>query len=278
MRCTWIIPLLLLPVAPAPTTQSIDAKCDKLLDTWRGRFDQERMSYVVSPPYVLAGDGGMERLVAYRDHTVLAATHALQSQFFQAKPQQPILILLFESDESYRRLARKWLNDTPDTPYGYFRRDNIMVMNVATGTGTLVHELTHALIKPDFPDVPDWFNEGLGSLYEQCNVNGDEIRGLANWRLPALVRAIREHKLRPLSELIEDPHFYGDEHVGRNYAQARYLLMYLQEHSELRKFYKELKSHHEDDPTGLSTFKALIKPQTLEAFEQDWRQWVLALR
>src|SRR5438105_2131163 len=111
-RTLIITPLLFLCAASAPTTQpSIEEKNAKLMSNWQTRFDQERMSYLVSAPYVLAGDGGMERLAAYRDHTVLAATRALQSQFFKAKPQHPILILLLESDESYRRLARKWLND-----------------------------------------------------------------------------------------------------------------------------------------------------------------------
>src|SRR3982750_2045484 len=118
MMLTRILtPLLFLCAAPAPATQpTIDEKCDKLLSTWRSRFDAERMSYLVSAPYVMAGDGGMERLVAYREPPGRAPPRALQGQFFKDPPQQPILILLFESDESYRRLARKWLEDTPDTP------------------------------------------------------------------------------------------------------------------------------------------------------------------
>jgi hypothetical protein len=151
-------------------------------------------------------------------------------------------------------------------------------MNVATGTGTLVHELTHALMKPDFPDVPDWVNEGFGSLFEQCTLAGGKIRGLPNWRLPALQRAIKNDELRPLAQMIQDPHFYDEEHVGLNYAQARYLTFYLQEQNKLPAFYKRLRVNHKDDDTGLATLKEIIAPRTLDVFEQDWRKWVQTLR
>ena len=87
--------------------------------------------------------------------------------------------------------------------------------------------------------MPSWFNEGLASLYEQCAISRDNrsITGLANWRLPALKQAIRRETLRPLRELIEDEHFYADDRVGMNYAQARYLLMYLQEKKLLTDYY-----------------------------------------
>jgi hypothetical protein len=266
------------PVAPA-TQPTIEQKCRQLSDRWRDRFDAEGVSYIVSPPFVVAGDGGPRRLKGYVDHTILAASEALHRKFFDhAQPSEPILILLFESAESYNRLAKKWLGDEPTTPYGYFRRDSIMVMNVGTGTGTLVHELVHALIRPDFPDVPEWFNEGLGSLFEQCTLADGDIRGLENWRLPALQRAIRDKKLRPLREMIEDDEFYGDKHVGLNYAEARYLLMYLQQQGKLADFYHKLRAGQAEDATGLKTLEAVIGPKSLAEFEKGWRAWVAELR
>jgi hypothetical protein len=268
-------------IAAGPSTQpTVDEKCWRLAESWRERFEAERFVWGVSPPFVVAGDGGRQRVGGYMDHTIRAAADALRTKFFdRGEPTEPVLILLFETDRSYRRLAKKWLNDDPKTPYGYFRgRDNIMVMNVGTGTGTLVHELTHAMIRPDFPGVPDWFNEGLGSLFEQCTLARGDIRGLTNWRLPALQRAIRDEKLRPLRELIEDDHFYDDRHAGRNYAQARYLLMYLQDRGRLPDYYKKFRDGHADDKTGLATLEKAIAPQPLDDFERQWRAWVLTLR
>lgn len=272
------IPMSFAAAAPVSET-SIESKSRDLLDQWRRRFQEEGLRYVVAGPFVIAGDGTQTQLHRYRDATVLAATRALRATYFAREPAEPVLILLFESRGPYARLAKKWFGDSSVPHYGFYRRrDNVMLMNVSTGTGTLVHELVHALIAADFPDVPDWFNEGFGSLYEQCSISGDRITGHANWRLPSLQKAIRAGELRPLRGLIEGDSFYNRENVGMNYAQARYLLMYLQEQGLLKDYYKRFRDNAESDPQGLKTLESLIKPKRLEQFEKDWRKWVLALR
>lgn len=265
--------------APPATKPTLNEKCRILLEEWHDRLDGAHLTAFVSPPFVVAGDGGAERVDRYLHNTILAAAEALHRKFFDRQPTEPILILLFESDETYRHAARKWFGDEDVSRYGYFRqRDNVMLMNVSTGTGTLVHELVHALIKPDFADVPSWFNEGLGSLFEQCTLANNDIRGLENWRLPALQRAIRQNKLRPLSEMIGDDDFYNADRTGMNYAESRYLLMYLQEQGKLRDFYRRFRDAHEDDPTGSKSLEHIIAPQSFDSFEKDWRAWVLTLR
>lgn len=275
------IPLLLISIAllaAAPASgPSVEQRCADVLADWNARFAAEHFESVVAPPFVIAGDGGRRKIERYRDGTILAAQRALQATFFTRQPQQPILILLFESEEPYRRLARQWFNERDVPHFGFFRSDNVMLMNVGTGTGTLVHELAHALMRPDFPDAPGWFNEGLASLYEQCTLDGDRITGLKNWRLPALRKAIEEKTLRPLRELIEDPNFYSEQHVGLNYAQARYLMMYLQEKNQLQTYYRQFRDGHADDPSGLKTLEKLVAPLTVDEFDRAWRQWVLAL-
>jgi hypothetical protein len=100
-----------------------------------------------------------------------------------------------------------------------------------------------------------------------------------NWRQPALKRAIREGSLRPLRELIEDPDFYRDDLVGLNYAQARYLMFYLQEKGLLAQYYRACRDGCADDPTGRKSLEALLAPrqQSLEEFEKQWRAWVTDL-
>lgn len=269
---------LLLGAAPAPVTQpSLQDRCDKVLADWKPRLDAEHFNYTVSPPFILAGNGTPAQIRGYRDRTVLSAAGALHTTFFKAEPTEPILILLFESEEPYRRLAKAWCGDDTVPHYGYCRADNVMLMNVATGTGTLVHELTHALIRPDFPDVPSWFNEGLASLFEQCSLANGTIAGAVNWRLPALQRAIRDGKLRPLPELMNDPRFYREDLVGLNYAQARYLMYYLQEKRLLVKYYTAFRDGVHEDPTGEHTLEKVISPQKMADFENDWKAWVLTL-
>ena len=269
--------LLLVAAAPAPA----EKKAQALLAEWKPKFDAEKFNYVVAGPFVIAGNGSREKIARYRDGTILAAARALHAMYFDREPDEPVLILLFETAGPYKRLAKKWFGDDEVPHFGFYRRrDNVMLMNVGTGTGTLVHELVHALIQPDFPDVPDWFNEGLGSLFEQCSIGRDHqtITGLPNWRLPALKQAIRRNELRPLRELIEDERFYDPRHVGMNYAQARYLLMYLQEKDLLTEYYARFRAGAADDPTGLKTLEAVAAPDGLEALEKKWRLWVLTLQ
>jgi hypothetical protein len=265
----------LSPAADVP----VQTKSRDLLDRWRRRFQEEGFRYTVAGPFVIAGDGTQAQLNRYRDGTILAAARALRATYFNKEPAEPVLILLFESPGPYARLAKKWFGDAEVPHYGFYRRkENVMLMNVSTGTGTLVHELVHALIAPDFPDVPDWFNEGLASLYEQCSLGGDRITGHENWRLPGLQRAIRDGSLRPLRELIEDEDFYDRAKVGINYAQARYLLMYLQEKGQLPGYYKNFRDNSERDPRGLKALGSVVAPKSIEQFEQEWRKWVMGLR
>lgn len=281
MKATVVLPALLwCCIAAAPATEpSIDQKTRALREEWKAKFEAEQLRCVVAPPFLIAGDGSQRQLEGYRDHTILAAARALKVTYFDKDPREPILIFLFESEGPYRRLAKKCFGDDDVPHYGFYRHhDRVMLMNVATGTGTLVHELTHALIAPDFPSVPSWFNEGLASLYEQCSLGSDTITGHENWRLPALQSAIRAGTLRPLKDLIEDPKFYRSDLVGLNYAQARYLMFYLQEKDLLRGYYKQFRDHADADPTGLKTLQKLIEPQSLDAFEKQWRGWVLGLR
>jgi hypothetical protein len=249
------------------------------LARWRPRFEKAGMRYLVAGPFILAGDGTAEQLAQYRDGTVLAAARALEATYFRTPLREPVVICLFESAEPYKRLAGEWFHQADVPHFGFYRHaERVMFMNVATGTGTLVHELTHALIAPDFPTVPSWFNEGLASLYEQCSLSGDTITGLPNWRLPALQKAIRDGTLRPLKELIEDPDFYRHDLVGINYAEARYLMLYLQQKKLLHDYYSRFRDHAAEDPAGLRSLKEVIAPQSLEDVETRWRAWVLQLR
>lgn len=285
-RCCWspslaaAIVLALAGASAAQTTRpTMDARVRAELQVWAPRFREAGLRYLVAGPFILAGDGTPEQLEEYRDRTVLAAARALEATYFKKGLAEPVVICLFESEGPYKRLAKKWF-DQDDVPhFGFYRQaDRVMFMNVATGTGTLVHELTHALIAPDFPTVPSWFNEGLASLYEQCSLSGDTITGLPNWRLPALQKAIRDGTLRPLKDLIEDPDFYRRDLVGINYAEARYLMLYLQQKKLLRDYYVRFRDSAAADPTGLKSLEAVIAPQSLTDFEAEWRKWVLHFR
>jgi len=105
--------------------------------------------------FTLIGNIPPDEMQAIREHTIRACSEALFHDFFDKRPTGPIKIYLFKDDANYRAYAKKLFNETPSSPYGYYmHHGNRMVMNIATGTGTLVHEMVHALIAVDFPDAP----------------------------------------------------------------------------------------------------------------------------
>jgi len=232
----------------------------------------------VEKPFVVAGNISRGEFNRIKTGTILESYGAFYRQFFTVKPRHIIRVYLFKDDRTYRAYAKKLFNDEPDTHFGYYSsRDRSLVMNIGTGTGTLVHEMVHALIESDFPHVPAWFNEGLGSLFEQCRFTERGLEGLVNWRLPILRKAIADKRLTGLRKLVSTSRneFYDDE-KGAHYAEARYFCMYMQELGLLEKFYKEFRANQKDDPTGAKTLEKLFG-KSLEKIQPDWLAWVASL-
>jgi hypothetical protein len=165
-----LVAMMLTSVVPA-SKPSMEEKARKMLADWKPRLDGAKFNHLVSGPFVIAGDTDRTTLAGYLYNTVLAAQTALRRMYIEKDPDEPVLILLISTDGVYRRVSKEWLGEEQPSHFGYFQpARRVMLMNVSTGTGTLVHELTHALIEPDFPGVPSWFNEGFASLFEQCSI------------------------------------------------------------------------------------------------------------
>jgi hypothetical protein len=143
-----------------------------------------------------------------------------------------------------------------------------------------VHELVHPFVAANIEDCPAWFNEGLGSLFEQSGERDGHIIGYTNWRLAGLKRALIAGEVPSFRKLtaMDDNTFYGDE-SGVHYAAARYLLYYLQEHGLLARFYQSFRAAYDRDPTG---YRALVGTlgvagADMAEFEARWREYVLGL-
>jgi len=229
--------------------------------------------------FLVAGNLPRAQFDSFRRHTIGAASESLWRSLFAKRPDHPITVYLFADDASYRDGAKRLFGDTDVSHFGYYKpSSHTLVMNIGTGGGTLVHEMTHALMAPDFPNAPAWFSEALGSLYEQCQVGLSSLRGLVNWRLPALQKAIDAGQLIPLAKLVAttDAEFRG-QNVGLHYAEARYLALYLQEKGLLPRFYRAFRDKFEDDPTGAKPLAA-VTGLALPALEKEWVAWVKTLR
>ena len=213
------------------------------------------------------------------NNTILKAVSCFYNDYFEKKPDDITTIFLFKDDKSYRSWAKKLFDDDDLSRFGYYKPlDKVMLMNISTGTGTLVHEMTHALVRYDFPDITSWFNEGLGSLYERCSLNYGEILGYVNWRLPELQDAIKDKSYTSLDKLLKTNYdeFYGSNSTF-NYAQARYLLLFLQEKGMLKKFYKYYRDTYSEDNTGKTQLEK-VYGKSLSELEEDYLKWVKALK
>ncbi len=260
----------------APDREAMAEECRRQAETWRILLD-DHCAVISRAPFVIAGDLPETELVQWHERTIGPAARAMGHAYFQNPPDRPVTVLLFDGQENYSRYAAELFGDQDVSVYGYYKpRERVLVMNISTGGGTLVHELTHALIAFDFPNVPDWFNEGLASLHEQCRIRSDEtgIDGLENWRLPGLQTAIQDGKLGPLVELMERNDFRG-RGVGLNYAQARYLCLYLQRKDKLEAVYQAFRES--SDNTGVASIKAILGDEAWQSLDADFQDWVLSL-
>ncbi len=236
---------------------------------------------VVRSPFVLGGDLARSELEALHEGTIAPAVRAMRNCYFDAEPSQPVTVLVFGCEKSYNRYCQELFGERGISIYGYYKpKLRTLVLNIGTGNGTLLHELTHALAAFDFPDMPDWFNEGLASLHEQSRFragkDGPWIEGLVNWRLTGLQNMLRRGELQSLAELAGNTRFHGPGE-GTNYAQARYFCLYMQQKGVLAEFYRSFRRASARDPQGLETLAGVFPGVGFEQLDRDFERWVLGL-
>jgi hypothetical protein len=266
------------PPAPHPAGGARPAEYAQHVMALRKKLG-EGFTYFIDAPFVIAGDEPEEMVAQRAANTVRWAKQKLEEDFFAKEPAHILDVLLFDGSRSYRRHAIDLFGKDPSTPYGYYTPEHrALVMDIATGGGTLVHEMVHPFVEADFPDAPAWLNEGLGSLFEQSDERDGHIVGLPNWRLPGLQRAIVEHRVVPLDRLVgtDTQTFYADE-SGLHYAMARYLCFYLQERGALVRFYRDFRAHAAEDPTGIEALRRALGERDLAAFQPRWEAFVMKL-
>ena len=271
-------PRSFVPNAERDETPGLEAACELA-----GRDLESRLGtqchVLIRPPYVLAGDLSTAALERSYLETIIPTTRALATCYFDREPDRPIAILMFSNDKSYRRHARHLDGRNNAAYYGYYQKgQRRIVLNFATGNGTLAHELTHALSHVDFPNMPEWFDEGLASLHEQSEFSEDGLKltGLLNWRIYHLLREIQQKRLRSIQSLIESNNVRSG-HEAVDYAHARYLCLYLQERRLLGHFYRKFRASVHEDPSGIRSLCDLLHAETLDDFDNEFRQWVIDL-
>ena len=265
----------------SPWADPEKSKSEKMLAELKADLGRE-FSYTTSGPWIIATDLDKEQTDAIVAHTIGEYAAAIQRQLFtKARVTEPLKVLLFKDGESYTAWNMKLFNEKPTSPYGYFSRTkHALVMNIGTGGGTLVHEMTHAMAEADFPSIPAWLNEGLGSLFEAPSkvVGGrGRVVGIKNWRLRSLLDDLAKGSAVHYRDLIgiADADFYG-EHRSANYASMRYLMQWLQEKGKLETFYARIRDGKGERPQD--ALRAVFdNAYTVDEIETQVYAWVKTL-
>src|SRR6267378_8593239 len=191
-----------------------DADFARHVEQLKKKLPGNEFAVVIQPPFVVIGDESPESVKEHSENTVKWAVDKLKQDFFTKDPKEILDIWLFRDADSYERNVLALFSEKPGTPYGYYSSTHkALIMNIATGGGTLVHEIVHPFMEANFPACPAWFNEGLGSLYEQCGEVDGHIHGYTNWRLPGLQTAIKAGTVPTFRKLtaMDARAFYNDD-------------------------------------------------------------------
>ena len=274
-RLALIACLSLLPslVAAEPSADDLKTRQAELQKKLAG----QGYTVLIEGSFVVIGDEG-ERTVKNRSTGFFRwTTGLLEKDFFSKRPDKIIEVWLFKNEKTYRKGAKKFFDDEPETPYGYYSpEDDALIMNIGPGAGTLSHELVHPYMEANFPNVPSWFNEGLASLYEQPREKNGHMWGTTNWRLPGLQKGIRDKSIPGIATMLKTTRDGFYEASYDSYAYARFLCQYLQDNGKLREFYTKFLADTKDR-TGATALAAVLG-RDLETFDPIFRKWALALR
>lgn len=167
----------------------------------------------------------------------------VQRRFTQAKPtpDPTISLVLLPTLARYREFCQVF-DDMPSELGFYLPDYRVSVANLGNSIGNLRHELTHPLTDDDFPNMPSWLGEGIGSLYgtAKCSATGCEF--LVNYRLRDLQKAIKDGTLPTVAELAtaNSMEIHGERGM-MYYAMSRYVLLYLDRAGKLSQVYAELR-------------------------------------
>lgn len=268
-----------LPGGGAAVTYT-DADYAQHIRQLKEKLPSDEFHIVIQRPFVVVGDESPKTVQQRSVRTIKWAVDRIKADYFRKDPEHIIDIWLFKDKASYDKHTKAVFNDRPTTPFGYYSsRHRALIMNIATGGGTLVHEIVHPFMAANFERCPSWFNEGLASLYEQCGEKDGHIHGYTNWRLNGLQQAIQNKKVPTFKALCGTTtnQFYNED-KGTNYSQARYLCYYLQERGLLVKYYHQFVRSAKDDPTGYKTLAAVLGERDMTAFQQKWEAFVMKLK
>ena len=227
-------------------------------------------------PYIMISNADPQKQKTVED-VLRVVSDLLGRTLFTNKPTAAFIVVMPNTKQDFtQKMGGK------STSAGFYNHaTRTLTINLSTGTGTIVHEFTHAL---HFSDMeargqihPAWVREGLGSLYEESDPKADRLDGLVNWRLPILKKALQKGQAFPLRAFLEKSTDHFGANVDLSYAMSRYILFFLQSKQLLFPWYARYCENYAADPTGILTLEK-VYGKSIEEFEKDWIAFVQTLK
>lgn len=239
-----------------------------------------KFEILISGPWILVTDFDSRTAKTILNEVVNGAAVRVREQLFpRAKYTRPVVIYLLKDTTSYMSWSHRLFQELPPTAQGYYdRREGYIFTQADGGFGPLLHEMVHVMAEADYPGIPAWLNEGLGSLFEEYEQDSDGIAGVNNWRLTRFKQEILAKRPVPLRTLfaLDYKSVYGPNSLSY-YATARHLMLWLQEQNKVLDFYAALRDSKNADPVQ-SLLSVFGKQKSLEQIESELQQWALVQR
>jgi len=200
---------------------------------------------------------------------LVAQAKSQWNDLFENKPDEYIVILL-PSQVDYRKLIKQ-----PGVEGIYMPAARTLI---ARRLGqVMTHEFTHAMHAGDLDrsaqEHPIWIIEGIASMYEAAQFEGEKLVPRDNYRLWFLQAALKSNRLVPLERLFKQEQEEFVKNATLCYGQASSVMLYLYDTGLLKPFYQAFKSTIEQDPTGKAALEK-VTGKTLKQFEKDWQTWM----
>ena len=211
-------------------------------------------------------------------------------------PPYYLTLYLVRGQADLRAIARDLhkLDVSPAT-IGYTFRDDQSAVALIPGTaiGTLFHELFHLVVRSTFGDVPQWLDEGVAALYEVSEINGENVRGVRNWRGPVLRDLWSQRPL--LRDVIAADWYVSDtpseqfrsagappssQEVAAQFAVARYFALYLQDRGRLGAVFARVKALEPREgvtPAAAALGAVTAEMGPIDALQTDFDRWFLEI-
>lgn len=231
--------------------------------------------------FVIFSDMKDELTYKLIDTDIRNTINAMTNNYVNKLPDKITPMYLFEDYEDYKEFVLKNydIEENDISPYGFFKiSKNVIVIRYVSWKGSILHEVTHRFIKADFPDAPSWFDEGFAAMNEKSTFKNGNLIADFSLRIIPLRRALQDNSYTNLEHLMKtnDDELYG-KRTSFYYAQARYLLMYLQQQELLERYYKLFRDTFINDETGITQLEE-VTGKPLSQIEEEYIEFIKSFK